>query len=75
MLEARTVRSGLPGEEVKCPICGKDTGVYYWPSALDPLVLDVFDVELCQRSYPGEPEHISERCEQCYDKAVEEAGR
>jgi len=69
---------------VKCPICGKDTGVYYWPSALDPLVVDVFEYSLYQRSYVVPPqegiihcfimekgeEPISPRCEQCYDKAV-----
>ncbi|GAH86023.1 unnamed protein product, partial [marine sediment metagenome] len=27
----------------KCPVCGKDVGVYYWPSVSDPWVIDVFD--------------------------------
>ncbi len=74
VLEARAVRSGFLGEEVKCPVCEKDTGVYYWPSALDPLVVDVLEYLLYQRSYPGKPEYISERCEQCFDKEVEVRG-
>lgn len=49
--------------------------MYYWPSADDPLVIDVFDMELYQRSYPGESEYISERCLECFDRAVKEAGR
>ncbi len=55
---------------MKCPVCKKDTGVYYWPSALEPWVMDVLDYPLYQRNYPGEPEHISPRCEQCFDKAI-----
>lgn len=56
----------------KCPICGKDTGVYYWPSALDWMMIDVFDMELYQRSYPGKAKYVSERCVECYDKAIKE---
>jgi len=44
--------------------------VYYWPSVDDLLVIDVFEYPLYQRSYPGEPEYISPRCEQCFDEAV-----
>lgn len=53
-----------------CPVCKKDTGTYFWPSASDPWVIDIFDMPLYQRSYPGEPEYISARCVQCFDKAV-----
>ncbi len=60
---------------MKCPVCGKDTEVYYWPSALNPLVIDVFDYPLYQRSYIRKPEYISARCEQCFDKAVRECGK
>ena len=47
--------------------------MYYWPSKDDPLVIDVLDEELYQRSYPGKAKYISERCEKCFDKAVKEA--
>ena len=67
---------------MKCPVCGKDTGVYYWPSALDPLVLDVLDMPLYQRTYVVPPQegiitcHVTQKgqkpispcCEKCYDK-------
>ncbi len=55
---------------MRCPVCGEDAGVYYWPSALELLVIDVLDMELYQRSYPGKAKYISPRCEQCYDEAV-----
>jgi len=57
---------------LECPVCGKDTGVYYWPSVDDPLVVDVFDMELYQRSYPGKAKYISPRCMQCFARAVKE---
>jgi len=69
---------------VICPICGKDTGVYYWPSVNDPWVIDVFDYPLYQRGYVVPPREdiitchitqkgqkpISPRCERCYDKVT-----
>lgn len=46
--------------------------MYYWPSALDQWVIDVLDMPLYQRSYPGKAKYISERCGQCFDEAVKE---
>ena len=70
---------------IKCPVCKSSTGGYYWPpeqrddvkeslvkqGLMDPksLLTEWHDIPLYQRSYPGEPEYISPRCEKCYHKA------
>ncbi len=54
---------------MKCPVCKRQTGYYYW-EAVEPGKMERHPYPLYQRSFPGEPEHISPRCESCYDKAV-----
>jgi len=51
----------------RCPVCGitrriPDQVFYRQPPVWVPAYL-------YQRSYLGEPEYISPRCESCYDKA------
>jgi len=76
---------------MKCPVCKSATGGYYWEpeqrddekedlvkqGSMDPKALRTVwhDMELYQRSFPGEPEYISPRCSRCYDKAGRAAER
>ncbi len=76
---------------MKCPACKSATGGYYSPPTqrddakeelvkqglMDPKALrtEWEDMPLYQRSFPGEPEHISPRCFSCYNKAERKAER
>ncbi len=76
---------------MKCPVCKSSTGGYYWPpeqrddaveelvkqGLMDPkaLLTEWHDMPLYQRSFPGEPEYISPRDFQCYNKAERKTAR
>lgn len=60
---------------MKCPVCKRSTGFFKWP-ATDPAHQDdILPYPLLQRSYPGQPEHISGRCNNCYDKAIKKEAK
>jgi len=70
---------------MKCPVCKLDAGTYkeqptlisdeavnlVRAGLLDPakLATELMEMPLYQKSYKGEPEHISPRCSRCFDKA------
>jgi len=58
---------------MKCPVCKMQRTIQEQMSYDGPLV--TIRAPLYQRSYPGEPEYISPRCSDCFDKRLKGLSR
>ncbi len=55
---------------MKCPVCKASSGFYREPGRVYPEKTVMTPVPLYQRSYPGRPGYISERCRKCFDETL-----
>ncbi len=58
---------------MKCPVCKMQRTIQEQQVYGGPLV--TIPVPLYQRSYPDEPEYISPRCSDCFDKRLKRLSR